>query len=342
MNFDIEGSIENRDLEFEQAEAAFLYKDFLEGYKQEIHKMAGHSEFKRDDTYHSIKSEHHIMYKFCVNEDGDTELYSNDGNRAYEFLIELDVEQASYGIYYGCRGLVKGGDQKEQNRIFAEEWEELKYEITEVLNNTFQDKDFSKRFRMTDNANNKTYWPFWIMLYDDESVMDVAALAVKLICNVYRRYLNGGTVSTKPPKSKTVTIETNFTEKDFNSVLKKLKNIKLFLQFIENAVKCGYLVKDDRYEFCYRFMNMDDGTAAYVLRELSYMIGETKPTLKGEQSVENKDYKIPWSKYVKIFMTSNSNTISNLKQSKNQANQDAEDKGVDIFKKIMSLSNKEN
>lgn len=334
MNFDIEDSVQNRNTEFELAQAQFLYNNYVEGYKREIHKMRTHPDFKRDDTYHSIKSKHHIMYKYIVNDNGDTELYSPDGNRAYEFLIEFDKEEASYGIYYGCRGLVKGGDQQEQNAIFAKEWDDLKFEITEVLNNTFQEKDFSKRFRMTDNANNKTYWPFWIMLYDDEDVIDVAALAVKLIFNIYKRYLRGEQVLTRIPKFKTVTTETNFTQKDFDEVLKKIQNPELFLRFIENAIECGYLVKDDRYEVCYRFLNIDDGTAAWLLTVLSYEIGEAKPQQKDDTI--NKDYKIPWAKYVKIFMTSNSNTANNLKQSKNQANADLKNNAIAIFEEIMT------
>ena len=54
MNFDLEDSVQNRDAEFEQAQAMFLYKNYVEGYKREIHKMKNHPEFKRDDTYHSI------------------------------------------------------------------------------------------------------------------------------------------------------------------------------------------------------------------------------------------------------------------------------------------------
>lgn len=59
MNFDLEDSVQNRDTEFELAQAQFLYNDYVEGYKREIHKMKIHPHFKRDDTYHSIKSRHH-------------------------------------------------------------------------------------------------------------------------------------------------------------------------------------------------------------------------------------------------------------------------------------------
>ena len=342
MNLDLEYSVQNRDVDFETREAIFLYKNYLRGYKREIHKLADHPDYKRDDSYHSIPSKHHIMYKYKVDDQEHTELYSTDGNRAYEFLIELDKDQASYGIYYGCRGLVKGGCQKEQNEIFMKEWDEMKYEISEVLNNTFPDKDFTKRFRMTDNTNNKTYWPFWIMLYDDEDVVEVAALAVKLICNVYKRYLNGEKMSKVPQKPKTLTTKTSFTLRDYMNTLKVLKNKDRFELFLKNAVACGYLARDDRYEVCYRFVNVKNVTAAYLFEELSLELGESKP-VSGDPAKEltSKDTKIPWSKYTPIFLTENSRSIETLKQSRNQA--DHYDKGYAesakaIFNEIMNFN----
>jgi hypothetical protein len=317
MNFDLEDSVKNRDAEFELAQAMFLYKNYVEGYKREIHKMKNHPEFKRDDTYHSIKSKHHITYKYIVSDNGDTELYSSDGNRAYEFLIEFDKEEASYGIYYGCRGLVKGGDQKEQNAIFAQEWDELKYDITEVLNNTFQEKDFSKRFRMTNNANNKTYWPFWIMLYDDEDVVDVAALAVKLIFNIYKRYIKEGQVSAAQAKAKKYVTKTSFTQKDYEEVLKTIKKKDRFELFIRNAVACGYLERDERYDVCYRFVNVNNVIAAFIFRELSENLGE----IKSKSGIKTNELKstIPWKLYKPIFLTESSGSIDSLKASLTQS-----------------------
>lgn len=316
-----------------------LYDKYVERYKQEIHKMREHRDFKRDDTYHSNKSEDHIKYKYIVNDNGDTELYSSDGNRAYEFLIEFDNKEPSYGIYYGCIGLVKGGDQHEQYAIFAREWEVLKDEITEVLNNTFHYKDFSKRFRMTNNTNDKTYWPFWIMLYDDEDVFDVAALAVKLIHNVYKRYLRGGQVLTGHTKEKKYETKTSFTQKDYDSVLKKIEKKELFVSFIKNAVACGYLERDERYDVCYRFVNVSNVIAAFILQELSaYLV-----VLKSKSANKEKDVKdtIPWKLYKPIFLTESSGSIDSLKaslsQSKGASGSEAHtQKAKLIFEEIMN------
>ena len=57
------------------------------------------------------------------------------------------------------------------------------------VNDTFLWKDFLKCFKPTDNFSKQRYWLFWITLNDDEDVISVAALAVKLISKSFEEYL---------------------------------------------------------------------------------------------------------------------------------------------------------
>ncbi len=57
---------------------------------------------KLKGTLHHKDAPNHLMYKV------DT-LYSKDGHRAYEFLLEYDVYEPTVGIYYGCKGLTLPG-----------------------------------------------------------------------------------------------------------------------------------------------------------------------------------------------------------------------------------------
>ena len=66
---------------------------------------------------------------------------------------------------------------------------DLQKATTDILNDTFLWKDFLKCFKPTDNFNKKRYWLFWITLNDDEDVISVAALAVKLISKSFEEYL---------------------------------------------------------------------------------------------------------------------------------------------------------
>ena len=45
------------------------------------------------------------------------------------------------------------------------------------LKNTFPGKFFTHRFKPTNNANNHTYWPFWITLHEDEDIVEGVALS---------------------------------------------------------------------------------------------------------------------------------------------------------------------
>ena len=53
--------------------------------------------------------------------------------------------------------------------------------------NTFPGKSFTHHFEPTNNANNHTYWPFWITLHKDEDIVEVGTRAVRLIKSVYER-----------------------------------------------------------------------------------------------------------------------------------------------------------
>ena len=92
-------------------------------------------DFKADASFHGNKAPHHMMYKLET-------LYSKDGCRGYEFLIEYDVYEPVVGIYYGCKGLILDENDKDGMAMFNEEWEDIRYYVTAVLENTFPGKFF--------------------------------------------------------------------------------------------------------------------------------------------------------------------------------------------------------
>lgn len=147
--------------------------------------------FRRDDTYNGINAPYYIMYKL--------EPVEHDG-LVYEFLVEYQIGDPNTGIYFGCKMLnrdvmthFKNGDiamatqltQKMVNRADKEWRIHLKNAVAVVLNNSYPDKEFHLRFCHSDNANDGTYWPFWIRLNEEEDIVTVAANAVKLIKNIH-------------------------------------------------------------------------------------------------------------------------------------------------------------
>lgn len=157
----------------------------------------------RDDSFLGNPAERHIMYKL------GKPLISRDGKRAYEFLIEFDVNDPSIGIYYGVKGLILEGNLQDQIEMFMKEFyglsmedyiqgrdpyhaESLQIIISKYLNATFPDKDFLQRFRFTDNANDNTFWPFWIAADPEEDIIWETARVVSIIKRIYKERVNDG------------------------------------------------------------------------------------------------------------------------------------------------------
>lgn len=139
----------------------------------------------------------HIIYRYRPN-GKDKPYYEKDGIK-YDFLIEYHRGKPSEGIYYGCRAKINKDDNLESRakelrnqwpNIFLQGYERsnhLQRELTKILNNTFQWKDFFKCYKPTDNIWEQRYWLFWVTLCDDEDIRDVGAVAIKLMARTFMR-----------------------------------------------------------------------------------------------------------------------------------------------------------
>ena len=201
--------------------------------------------FIKDNTVHGKPLESHIMYRVNLGTDDSPTFLLDVKDRMYkyEFLIEFDTDDAGYGIYYGCRAVADPSlseeEMIEQIKLISEDWQNIKEETKTLLNNMFPNKKFGDRtFRLTNNAEDNTFWPFWIALGDEEDILDVAVKATKLIANIYvKRYAQNANSN----------IINNLMLEELNLPFsKKLTNGKL-QTFIKKAEKKGYLIKDDLY-----------------------------------------------------------------------------------------------
>lgn len=181
-------------------QAEFIH-EFTQFYLDKMKRLAEAEGFVRED----IKGDfNHIVYRYRPDDAGKP-FRSIDG-RDYDFIIEYHRNKPSEGIYYGVKGEVTSGDLGDQCEKFRREWPcifmkahkdrencltDLQKATTDILNDTFLWKDFLSCFKPTDNFNKKRYWLFWITLNDDEDIISVAALAVKLISRTFEEYLWG-------------------------------------------------------------------------------------------------------------------------------------------------------
>ena len=179
-------------------QAEFIH-EFTRFYLDKMKKLVEADGFVRED----IKGDfYHIIYRYRPM-DANKPFRSADG-RDYDFVIEYHRGKPSEGIYYGVKGEVQEDDKlEEQCEEFHKEWPNifmkehthrnlltnLQKATTDILNDSFIWKDFLKCIKPTDNFNKKRYWLFWITLNDDEDIISVAALAVKLISRTFEEYL---------------------------------------------------------------------------------------------------------------------------------------------------------
>ena len=274
--------------DFSKEQAQKLTKEYADILEKKIDTLGslekgnGEALFRRDDTYNGIQADHHIMYKL-------DNLKSKDGSIEYEFLIELDKKDPCLGIYYGCKGLIKKGDNEEKVKILSNEWQnEIKDKVKKRLNNVFSDKKFDNRFKPTDNANDNTFWPFWISLHEDENILEVAARATIIIRDEYKRHLEGddykpdepdGPETPKPiknikwDKNTEVHSITRFTEESYNELLEKafegkIETICLFERFLKNAQEKDFLKQDTTYEKAWRVKHLNNARFSLLLKVL--------------------------------------------------------------------------
>ena len=286
-------------------------------------------------------------------------LYSKDGRRLYEFLIEYDVESPSVGIYYGCRGVtVDGFDHTQEIAQFRHDYDMVKTEICRVLNNTFLDKDFSHRLKLTDNANDGTYWLFWITLNEEEDICDVGVNATTIIRNVFKRYLDGevfsnAELSKKRPKKESM----SFTNETFQCLLDNMKYYhfggkienkekskkaqELFKRFLEKAQQERIMIKDPSYECAYKVLHAIDkeecGNADFV--RMMYAFFDYLCDKELLYKKENETYiNLPWENFRKVFLDKDGNAFSEsiktqLNSSKKRCNFETE---IETLKEVIS------
>lgn len=262
---------------------------------------------------HGVKDPRYLMYKIGS-------MSSGNKSRKYEFLIEYDTYNPSQGIYFGCKSITLTGFNHGDVILNAVlDWEKIKSKVARRLNNVFITKDFTSRFKVTDNAHNNTYWPFWISLHEDEDIVEVGLRALDIIRQSYKE-LSGDDWEIKDISviefhncNVLNPIETAFTHKAFETLKTNLKrNAKQcltnhvkgteekywerFLFFIEKSIENGILHRNKFYQQAWMVdARLKDTDFSAFVRALFNQIGK---------NLKVEGCKIPWNNLIKIFMHS--------------------------------------
>ncbi len=294
-------------------------------YEEKMLKLGSRESLKTSIPH--VELPEHMAYKL-------EPIESADGHRLYEFLIEYHTKKPSEGIYYGCRGITLDGyNHNEEIEQFCKDWDIVKPELCTILNNTYPNKDFTHRFRLTDNANDQTYWLFWIQLYEDEDIKEVGLYATEIIRKVFKRYIDGEADSFRKTEVNKGTPDYKydlrvFTKRTYDELISAIKAKgfsaketeentqkcqEMFEKFIKGAINQRIIARNDNYEMAYTFLglgkegqdkNVDFAILMYAL--FVHMCNEGILIKKKDRSMIS----IPWVALSKVFLDSNGNVFN--------------------------------
>ena len=274
-----------------------------EYHQQRMLSLAPHSEMIGD-----VRGEPDEKYMMCRL----AYLEVPGGGRIYEFLIEYDIYNPSQGIYLGCKSVTLPGFSHSNQIAKAEEdWKRVKPYVLQRLNNIFVDKDFTYRFRLTDNEHNRTFWPFWISLYEEEDPKEVGLRVLDIIHRTYRDYFAGALPTAFPAQTspKRIVVATAYTEDAFQTLEEKVKkNLRKKLSdprlpekgwemvkgFIEKGEQEGWLHRVGGYEMAWCLSGeYGDVDFNIVMKLLFEKIGD---------AVGVSGIPVPWEALIRIFL----------------------------------------
>lgn len=297
-----------------------LVKVCVRELSNKIGKLNAEVDFKLENKVRECDMPTHTMYKL-INENGETFL-SGKGGIKYEFLVETDIEDFAYGIYYGCRCILNtDGDVVKQVKQCNDEWKYLQPQILAALNNTFVDLDFSNRTIPTDNVSRMTYWPFWIRLGENEDVNCVAAVATRVIRNVYREFFREENYAQfvcneiveqgkkRGPKVVAKT-ETRYTQEAYNLVVEELSDKRcyvcnareLFEKLLTILIRKGIIRRYPIYEKCWIVVDWSNCEFADLIARFSEIISQTK------------DGRVKWSLFNTILISKHNGPFEDIRK----------------------------
>ena len=324
-----------------------LVQECIDRYSERIKVLDNHPDFVCDNFVRDKPIDPIIMYKLRC-DDGNLYLEGKDG-RKYVFLVEFDPYNLAYGIYFGCRCTLNADEKiATQVRVCNKEWRNIHREVIGALNHTFVDLDFFKRDIPTDNVSDMTYWPFWFRLGEEESVEDVAAVATKVIRNVYQWFLrpeNYDRIMEKPAKAKrksgrkkNTEVRTRYTLKVYDGVLKQFDEkttsgqrvykddaARYFTTFLKILEEENIIAPYPLYEKCWVINDWENIEFAYLIQRF-FEVSEIKVVLPE---------RIPWSLFTPIILSSQHEKIDEIRKGRDGDTTRVDGKIEDILDELM-------
>lgn len=200
------------------------------------------------------------------------------GHMTYEFLIEYDIFQPDVEIYYGVKAVSDNMvTTPEFQRKVITDWQKVRAVKKYV--------GLSNKFKVTNNGDNGTFWPFWLRLnIDGQAPLEEAVNNLSKFYEDYRRNLS--LTPMEPPRFAEVNeglLRQRHTPEDYERLLAVIgkrfgmEGRKMFEDvFVRNCVEKGYICRCG--ESCYNVAGIPNYKFSYLARlffmGLSYLYGE--------------------------------------------------------------------
>ena len=182
----------------------------------------------------------HLMCKLAV-------LRDEDNKFCYEFLIEYDIFETDVEIYFGVKAISDSWNTTPafQNKVLGD-WG--------IVREMGAYKRNKHRFKMTNNSNNGTFWPFWWRLGMDckEELADSIQIIKKFYTD-YKKYLElEDAIRPKFDRVSNEVLNSLTSEVDYIDLIKKIKedyneNVSnSFEDVLNKCVEEGFLEEHNR------------------------------------------------------------------------------------------------
>ena len=233
-------------------------------------------------------------------------LHSEDGHRAYEFLIEFCSNDPSVGIYYGCRGFTKKHyNHDKEIWQFITDYQAVREELIQKLNRRFLGKDFTLRLLPTDNTDSKTYWLFWIALQPDEDICEVALPATQIIRDVFAKHF-GMEVTPLSSAEQPTTSPYDLLLRECSTYA--YDHAPLFESILRHLEEDGIFVREAGEAHLWRFMGTPKHSANADFSRLIYLIFSEFIHSKKSQLEDNAKI-VSWRLVRSIFLDKHGNAF---------------------------------
>lgn len=184
----------------------------------------------------------HLMCKLAALRDEDNKL-------VYEFLIEYDIFETDVEIYFGVKAV-------SDSWVTTPTFQEHVLQQWEIVKEAGSYKRNLHRFKMTNNGNNGTFWPFWWRLGMDckEELSDAIEIIRKFYNDYKKALLLDDIVSPRFDIIKDEVENSLRASKDYEDLLKCIKEdfnqkaMDYFETLIDCCIDAGFIRRNESVE----------------------------------------------------------------------------------------------